>query len=807
MRKSISLILVLVIVFGAMFSTPVMAATGDVTEKGSFSDTSRPDGGTIYWELKYNVYDMEASLKIKGNGYMPNDLYDQSWHSKLPYVCFLTSVTIGEGVKSIMNDAFYGEFFLESVKLPKSLEIIGENAFAGTSITEIYIPENVKHISSTQFESSSMIYYDVSPDNPYYMSDGGVVYSKDGTELVAFPCGRYADASYKYFLPDSVTTIGRDAFYNSPMRSFIISDNVKEIKSRAFMGAKEMQYVHIGKNVQNIYDSAFLACNSLVDVFIPPTVSYLGYYAFGYDHVIYYEGIAEVFDQAGISHGQIDEHTYNYEMEAQLEELGYSLSNFVGCEKRDGFRVYAPKATIGEDYANRFGFKYVESDICSTGFTSGEETYYGVYLTWAESYGATGYVIERRNPVDVWEEIAYVEGGSNTSYLDEAPHTAISNQYRIKSVDANGKRVIGKNIVTVNFYKGPVLNSVKNILGGLEVSWSESLDAKGYNVYRKKVGEDSFSLVATVGASKKTYKDTSVKNGTEYVYTVSAFTDDRFSKYNPEGIKCVYLTAPTCTVANGAEGVVVKWSENAYADSYSIYRKTGSGASVLVGTAEAGKTSFTDKNVKSGTTYKYYVKASLNGVKSACQTKSSQSIKYLKAPLSLKVENKTNGVKVSWSKISGASGYYVYRRTPGGSFKKIATIKKGSTVSYTDKNVSNGKKYEYTVKAYSGSYTSYYKKDGILDKFMSAPKLTSVSSSKKGVTVKYKTVGGSDGYYIYRRTPNGSWANIATVKGGKKASFTDKTAKKGKTYIYTVRAYDDNFRSGYYSGLKIKDKY
>ena len=57
MRKSISLILVLVIVFGAMFSTPVMAATGDVTEKGSFSDTSRPDGGTIYWELKYNVYE------------------------------------------------------------------------------------------------------------------------------------------------------------------------------------------------------------------------------------------------------------------------------------------------------------------------------------------------------------------------------------------------------------------------------------------------------------------------------------------------------------------------------------------------------------------------------------------------------------------------------------------------------------------------------------------------------------------------------------------------------------------------------
>ncbi|MCD7753053.1 MAG: fibronectin type III domain-containing protein, partial [Clostridiales bacterium] len=70
--------------------------------------------------------------------------------------------------------------------------------------------------------------------------------------------------------------------------------------------------------------------------------------------------------------------------------------------------------------------------------------------------------------------------------------------------------------------------------------------------------------------------------------------------------------------------------------------------------------------------------------------------------------NAATGVKVSWGKVTGASGYYVYRKTSGGTFSKIATVTSGSTVSYTDKTAKSGTTYYYTVRAYKGGTTSSY---------------------------------------------------------------------------------------------------
>ena len=72
-------------------------------------------------------------------------------------------------------------------------------------------------------------------------------------------------------------------------------------------------------------------------------------------------------------------------------------------------------------------------------------------------------------------------------------------------------------------------------------------------------------------------------------------------------------------------------------------------------------------------------------------------------------------VTIKWKKIKGVSGYAIYRSTKkSGSYKKIKTVKKASTTSYTNKNLSSNKKYYYKVRAYKnvkgkkvyGSYSS-----------------------------------------------------------------------------------------------------
>lgn len=63
----------------------------------------------------------------------------------------------------------------------------------------------------------------------------------------------------------------------------------------------------------------------------------------------------------------------------------------------------------------------------------------------------------------------------------------------------------------------------------------------------------------------------------------------------------------------------------------------------------------------------------------------------------LSVKNKATKAVITWKKVSGATGYQIYRCEPGGKYKKIRTTK---SVSYTDKGVEAGNTYSYKVRAY-----------------------------------------------------------------------------------------------------------
>lgn len=65
-------------------------------------------------------------------------------------------------------------------------------------------------------------------------------------------------------------------------------------------------------------------------------------------------------------------------------------------------------------------------------------------------------------------------------------------------------------------------------------------------------------------------------------------------------------------------------------------------------------------------------------------------------------------VKLKWYPCEKAQGYQIYRKDSR-KWKKIKTIKKGKTYTYTDKKVKKGKTYQYKVRAYSkvGGKTCY----------------------------------------------------------------------------------------------------
>lgn len=68
-------------------------------------------------------------------------------------------------------------------------------------------------------------------------------------------------------------------------------------------------------------------------------------------------------------------------------------------------------------------------------------------------------------------------------------------------------------------------------------------------------------------------------------------------------------------------------------------------------------------------------------------------------------------VKISWKKVAGADGYYVYRAAgKAGSYKKTAKVKGEKLTVYRDRNTKKGKTYYYKVKAYKAENAGAFSK-------------------------------------------------------------------------------------------------
>lgn len=172
----------------------------------------------------------------------------------------------------------------------------------------------------------------------------------------------------------------------------------------------------------------------------------------------------------------------------------------------------------------------------------------------------------------------------------------------------------------------------------------------------------------------------------------------------------------------------------------------------------------------------------------------------LTAPTISSVTNTSTGVKLKWKKSSKATGYYVYRKTSSGSWKKIKTIKKNTTVSYTDKSAKNGTTYSYKVTAYSGKTTKSSAAKKITR--VAVPTVSSlVSKSCVSLTAKVTSTKKMSGYQIQYSTTKSFGSSVVKISlsSGTSASKTVKGLTSGKKYYVRARAYKTVSGKKYYS--------
>ena len=183
------------------------------------------------------------------------------------------------------------------------------------------------------------------------------------------------------------------------------------------------------------------------------------------------------------------------------------------------------------------------------------------------------------------------------------------------------------------------------------------------------------------------------------------------------------------------------------------------------------------------------------------------------------VSNISNGINVSWKKVSGAKSYKVYRKASGA--KKYSVVKKtnNKTVKYLDKKVSAGKTYSYQVVAVKGKETSKSKTKSITrllaPKNVNAKAYTSKNMDSYdydesedydeywiiGVKVTWTRSKGANKYDIYRQEGKGKYRHIATTKNSSSYIDVEFFDKKVNTYRYKVVARKDKYVS---DGSKAK---
>lgn len=243
-------------------------------------------------------------------------------------------------------------------------------------------------------------------------------------------------------------------------------------------------------------------------------------------------------------------------------------------------------------------------------------------------------------------------------------------------------------------------------------------------------------------------------------------------------------------------GVKLSWNKVNGAEKYRVYYKSRTGWKRM---GETTSTSFIDKDVTSGKSYTYTVRcisANSKRFTSGYDSKGTRAT-YVASPEITKLENIYGKTKITWNKVNGAEKYRVYVRRNN----KWTRFCDTTSNSATDTIVTSGKTYTYTIRCINSSatkFTSGYNADGKSVEYIAAPELIKIEGSNEGVKLTWNKPAGSVKYRAYRRGSNG-WTRLTETTN---ASYTDKSAKAGNNYTYTVRCLTSDskhFTSGFNS--------
>lgn len=192
------------------------------------------------------------------------------------YCLNLINIEIPRNVETIGLFAFQHCESLVTISVPDKVEELKDFCFGYCyGLRTCNLGSGLKDIDDTAFTGdTSLEYFSVSDQNPYYTASEGILYSKDMSRVVRCPL---AFSSEVLSLSDDIEIIDSYAFEScTGIAGFNLPSNLKEIGNSAFKNCI-MENIEIPNSVEKIGMAAFEDCDNLVSFAIPESLGNISY--------------------------------------------------------------------------------------------------------------------------------------------------------------------------------------------------------------------------------------------------------------------------------------------------------------------------------------------------------------------------------------------------------------------------------------------------------------------------------------------------------------------------------------------------